>query len=189
MLFEKTHLEPDEKVLKIVRPHWFVITIELFIVFVVAILPLFALFAVALLPDSIMPTLFEPGQQLPAITFGLATWLLLTLMGGFLAWTDYYLDLWIITDRRIMVIDQISFFNRSISIFRLERLQDIEVTVKGFLQTFLNFGTISAQTASSSMQNFESPNMPDPRGLQRLIQTAMDDRMQIITLKAHETDH
>ncbi len=189
MLFDKIQLEPDEKVLKIVRPHWFIITIELLGVFFFALIPLFLLLVASAIPGTLAALPTDSSLWLPTVTFGLAAWFLVTTMGGFLVWTDYYLDLWIITDRRIIVVDQVSFFNRTVSIFRLERMQDIEVSIKGLIATFLNFGTISAQTASSSMQNFISHGMPDPRGLQSLIQRAMDERMQIVTLKPHETDH
>lgn len=189
MLFEKIHLEPDEKVLKVVRPHWFIITVELFGIFLVAIMPIFAGLITAAVPGLLELLPFSLTNYFAVLTFGLAAWLLLMLTGAFMVWTDYYLDLWIITDRRIIVVDQISFFNRHIGVFRLERMQDIEVRINGFIATFLNFGTISAQTASSSMQNFESHGMPDPRGLQSLIQRAMDQRIQIISVKAHESDH
>jgi hypothetical protein len=49
--------------------------------------------------------------------------------------------------------------------------------VNGVLATFLNFGTISAQTAGQSEHNFYATGMPDPRGLQSHIQKAMDSRL------------
>ena len=58
------------------------------------------------------------------------------------------------------------------------RMQDIKVTITGIIPTLLNFGTIRAQTASAAESNFTSPALPDPRGLQSLIQTAMDARLQ-----------
>ena len=99
-------------------------------------------------------------------------------MAGFMIWTNYYLDLWIITDRRIIYVDQKSFFNRNVSMFRLERLQDIEIKTVGLLQTFLNYGSLSAQTAGSTESNFDSTGLPDPRGLQAIIQRAMDARLK-----------
>ncbi len=102
----------------------------------------------------------------------------MTTLATISVWTHYYLDLWVITDRRIIVIDQIHFFNRKVSSFRLERLQDIKVRISGILPTLLNYGTIRAQTASAAESNFTSPALPDPRGLQALIQGAMDERLK-----------
>jgi Bacterial PH domain len=179
MLFEKIELEPSETVLKVVRKHWFVIVAELFGSFFLILAPLFLLLALVLFPQ-IIPFEFHLETHLPYVTFGVALWLLFSLLTGFMTWTHYYLDLWVITDRRIIVIDQIRFFNRKVSSFRLERLQDIKVSITGILPTFLNFGTMRAQTASAAESNFMSTGLPDPRGLQSIIQKAMDARLEAL---------
>lgn len=177
MLFEKVQLEKSEVILKIVRRHWFVIVSELFAVFIAALFPFIMLASLAFLPDDMQVLSLGDTVTFQVVTFGISAWLLLTFMTGFMLWTNYYLDTWIVTDRRIIYIDQRSFFNRNVSMFRLERLQDIEINTVGIIQTFLNFGTISAQTAGSTQNNFVSSGLPDPRGLQATIQRAMDARM------------
>ncbi len=177
MLFEKIQLEADEAVIKTVRKHWFVITVELLTIIFFGLMPVFGFMVLlALPPQEMIMGIFE--TQTPVIIFGLAAWLLMSAMATATAWTHYYLDLWVITDRRIIVIDQIGFFNRKVSNFRLERLQDIKVSVNGIIATLLNYGTVRAQTASAAESNFESRFLPDPRELQSLIQTAMDDRLK-----------
>jgi hypothetical protein len=177
MLVEKIELEVDEKVITTVRKHWFVITIELIAILGVGIMPvILAMIVLQLPPNLAILNLVE--FNMPLIIYGLAAWLLFSTIAATMAWTSYFLDLWVITDRRIIVIDQLSFFNRKVSNFRLERLQDIKVTVKGIIPTLLNFGTIRAQTASAAESNFTSPALPDPRGLQALIQNAMDARLK-----------
>jgi hypothetical protein len=175
-LYEKIELEPDETVIKTVRKHWFIIFIELAVIVLFGLMPVFAFMAILALPaDSVIVALFQ--AQTPLIVFGLAAWLLMSTMAAATSWTGYYLDLWVITDRRIIVVEQIYYFNRKVSNFRLERLQDIKVTIKGLIPTLLNYGTIKAQTAGANENNFESINLPDPRELQALIQTAMDARL------------
>ena len=176
MLFEKIELEEHETVLKMVRKHWFVITAELFASFLFILVPFFSLFVLTLFPE-IVPSTFRLETHLPIILYGLSLWILFALLTAFTIWTHYYLDLWIITDRRIIVIDQIRFFSRKVSIFRLERLQDIKVSINGIIPTFLNFGTMRAQTASAAESNFMTTGLPDPRGLQSIIQKAMDERL------------
>jgi hypothetical protein len=179
MLFEKIQLETDEKVIKTVRKHWFVITIELLVIIFMGLMPVFVFIGLLIAtPSEAVMGFFE--TQTPIIIFGLASWLLLSAMATATAWTHYYLDLWVITDRRIIVIDQIGFFNRKVSNFRLERLQDIKVSINGIIATLLNYGTVRAQTASAAESNFESRFLPDPRELQSLIQTAMDTRLQTL---------
>lgn len=180
MLFEKIQLEPEEKVLKVVRKHWFVIATELFGTFLMLLVPFVILFLFALFPHKIFTIDISLAHYTTIIAFSIATWTVITLMAGFATWTHYYLDLWIITDRRIILVDQISFFNRNVSIFRLERLQDIEFYIKGVIPTLLNFGTIKAQTASAFESNFRTNGLPDPRNLQAIIQKAMDNRLAMI---------
>lgn len=175
MLFEKIELEAGEEMLTVVRKHWFVITAELLGVLIFALLP-FGLITII----QIVPVTIDLGEYSTLFIFFSACWILLTLLTTFMLWTHYYLDLWIITDRRIIVIDQIHFFNRKVSSFRLERLQDIKVSVSGVLATFLNFGTLRAQTASAAESNFMTTGLPDPRGLQSLIQKATDARLKTL---------
>lgn len=188
MLYDKIQLESDETILKVVRKHWFVIVTELILIGFVALAPL-ALFVfgstqLAFLSQSGI-TFSIPGSF---IVFGIATWMLFSVFVGYAIWTHYYLDLWIVTDRRIISVDQIHFFNRTVAIFRLERLQDIEYRVNGILPTFLNFGVISAQTAGHHEHNFRATGMPDPRGLQSTIQKAMDTRLQTLHVNPNLQD-
>jgi hypothetical protein len=189
MLFEKIQLEPDEEVLIMVRKHWFVIMAELFATFVMLLIPFFLLAGLLVFPDALTNFNISLVNYTAVIMFVMAGWLILTLMTGFTIWTHYYLDLWIITDRRIILIDQIRFFSRNVSIFRLERLQDIEFSIKGLLPTFFNFGTLNAQTASHFESNFRSTGLPDPRGLQALIQKATDARLQTLHYNPSAPQH
>jgi len=179
MLFDKIMLEPDEKVIKTARAHWFIIGMELVGIVLFALLPIFSLLILNSIPQAheFFGDVFANTQLL---IFGCLVWVFFCTIAAAMMWTHYYLDLWIITDRRIIVIDQVAFFNRKVSSFRLERLQDIKVRISGFLPTILNFGTLRAQTASSAESNFISPNLPAPRELQSLIQTAMDARLKAL---------
>lgn len=180
MLFEKIQLEPNEEILKTVRKHWFIITTELLGTLLIILIPFFILLFLSIFPNKFLTLDISLSEYTTLITFGIAAWMLLTTMGGFATWTHYYLDLWIITDRRVILIDHINFFNRNVSIFRLERLQDIEFYVAGIIPTLLNFGTLKAQTASAFESNFRSSGLPDPRGLQAIIQKAMDKRLSLL---------
>jgi uncharacterized membrane protein YdbT with pleckstrin-like domain len=184
MLFEKIHLEENELILKVVRKHWFIIFSELFFILLMSLLPLVVFVAVGNFTMISGLLTLDSLPVVPLVIFLVSGWLVICLIAAYVIWTNYYLDLWIITDRRIVVVEQLSFFNRNISMFRIERLQDIEVRTVGLLQTFLNYGTLAAQTAGHFESNFNSSGLPDPRGLQAIIQKAMDERLQ----KLHTTD-
>ena len=172
-------MEESEVVLTTVRKHWFVILSELLVSLFMILLPLLLLllYKVSSIP---LQADVELETYAPFLSYFFTIWLLLAVITGYTIWTHYFLDLWVITDRRIIVIDQIHFFNRKVSSFRLERLQDIKVVIKGIIPTFLNFGTIQAQTASAAESNFSSRGLPDPRALQAMIQKAMDERLRLL---------
>lgn len=186
-LLEKIELEQDERVILTVRKHWFVIFSELIGTFLMVLVPLFAIIILAFTPHvpAALSLLFS---HFSLAAYALAIWILFSLLTGFMIWTHYYLDLWLITDRRIIVIDQVRFFNRKVSSFRLERLQDVKASVSGILATLLNFGTLHAHTAGNTEENFTSTGMPDPRGLQAAIQKATDERLRQIGGSTHLVD-
>lgn len=177
MLFEKIELETDEEVLKVLRKHWFIIATELIAVFFMFLIPFFLLFVIAIFPNSLDFISINVDNVAALVTYGMAIWSLIMLMSGFAIWTHYYLDLWIITDRRIILVDQVHFFNRDVSMIRLERLQDINVSVSGVIPTLLNFGTIKVQSAGAHASHFKTAGLPDPRNIQAIIQLAMDKRI------------
>jgi hypothetical protein len=177
-LIERIKLEADEEVLTVVRKHWFVIAVRTFSVAVSMLMPLVAFFILlAYLPFEIVASVSTFAGELWFIYFG---WLIINWMILANLWTDYYLDLWIITNRRIVAIDQRGFFRRFLSSFRLERLQDMNINVSGLIPTLLNYGTIEAQTAGGSNEEFKTDHMPDPRGLKALVINAADERQRVM---------
>ncbi len=76
--------------------------------------------------------------------------------------TDYYLDTWIVTDARIINIEQMGLFSRAISELRLHQIQDVTSEMQGMLQTFFTYGDVFIQTASVKERfNFKTVDDPD----------------------------
>ncbi len=67
-----------------------------------------------------------------------------------LSWINNELDLLIITDQRIIGIDQISSLSRRVSECGLDRVQEVNAEVNGILQTILHYGHIHIHTASEN---------------------------------------
>jgi hypothetical protein len=139
-------LEQNEHVLREVRRH--------LIVFYARVLFLVALLLVPLFLSPLLVLLINKaaGGSAGSIVFGFfyVLWLLIVWVIFFLQWTDYYLDLWIITNKRIFDIEQNGVFTREVSVFRLENLQDITIEVSGFIATLLKYGTVHIHTAGES---------------------------------------
>ncbi len=134
---------PDEEVVHVLRRHPITL-LPVFLGFVVILLSPFLAFW--LLP-VFQPNLVENQIALTLlILFGsmffLFAWLFL-----FQNYMDYHLDVWIVTTKRILNIEQTGLFARTVSELRLYRIQDVTSTVNGFLHTLFDFGNVEIQTA------------------------------------------
>ena len=88
--------------------------------------------------------------------------ILFILYTAFLTWTHYYLDAYIVTNQRILTIDQIDFFHRKVSEADIGNVQDIEVVAKGFFSNILHFGDVRIQTAGADQKTLFFDNIPYP---------------------------
>lgn len=129
--------------------------------------------------------LFSASEQLFLLLIALsAGWFAVLWTVFFIVWTNYYLDVWIVTDHRIVDIEQFSLFSRDVSEFRLDRVQDLTVEVKGILPTLLNFGDLHVQTAGMHHQ-FHINDVENPYAVKDRIIKEHDKAVQ----KAHEHSH
>jgi len=144
--------EEGEQIVKIVRRHYLVIIPMIMSLMFAALAPLlfYTFITSGFVPleagaISAIQNIFTKWK-----TFGYSLWLLLLWVIFFIEWTDYYLDLWIITSKRIIDVEQKGFFHREITSFRYEQIQDITVETRGLVETFFKFGTLQIQTAGHS---------------------------------------
>jgi hypothetical protein len=71
------------------------------------------------------------------------------------------LDVWIVTDKRIVNIEQIALFQRSVSELEHSKIQDITSEIHGILPTLFRYGYIYIQTAGET-QRFVFKQVPNP---------------------------
>lgn len=81
---------------------------------------------------------------------------------------DYILDVWIITDRRIIDVRQNGFFSRTISEQTLSKIQDISSETHGFWATMWKYGNLSVQTAGEKNKLFFE-EIPDPEAVRDML--------------------
>lgn len=83
-------------------------------------------------------------------------------------WYMWNYSNYIVTNQRVIKIDQNSLFSRLISEAEIDRIQEISTEISGPIHTMLNFGTIKIQTASTTgMMDLE--DVPDPYNMQQEI--------------------
>jgi len=137
------HKEPDEKVIFCLHRHGFVLfTIAMsFLIF--ALLPLGAYFLVTVeLVPFIDSEILKIFLRLLVFVFYLFWWMLF-----YYAFLDYYLDVWIVTNYRIIGVEQKGLFNRTVAEYKLFRIQDVMAEQKGIFSTVVDYGNIHIQTA------------------------------------------
>jgi len=161
------HLDPDESIILEVRKHWFVFFSYGLLLSIVAIMP--AVLYEIIIRFVNLPALLVGGNFETIIVFAYTLWLLILWMAFFVQWTNYYLDVWYITDKRIIDVEQKTLFHREVSSLRFDKVQDISVEVRGLIATFLNFGNISVQTAGESSKDFIMKDADNPEQIRKLI--------------------
>ncbi len=99
----------NEKILLEVRRHWFILFSKtLFLVFLL-VLPIGIIIAFNMLGISNLVTIAGDGTFVSIILT--SVWLLFIWITFFVIWTDYYLDILIITDKRVIDIEQQGLFS------------------------------------------------------------------------------
>jgi membrane protein YdbS with pleckstrin-like domain len=166
MNINRLQLEADEKILLQVRKHWFVIVVQIFGVVILSVLPYFVY--VFIQEQKTFQELIRSNVPTGVIISLLCAWLLIMWMTVFNIWNNYYLDVWTFTNKRLIAVDQKGFFFRTTASFRLDRLQDVQISVNGILATFLDFGTLEMQTAGEQ-RNFKANSLPSPGELKSII--------------------
>jgi uncharacterized membrane protein YdbT with pleckstrin-like domain len=148
-------LESNENIILRARKHWFMLFAHSLFLLFLLVVPALLLLSAYVVDLSPFPT-FE-GTVKNALAFPNAlmylflaasfAWVLMLWVIFFVIWTDYYLDVLILTNSRLIDIEQKGLFSREIATLRLGRIQDITVSVHGPIATVFNFGDIHVQTA------------------------------------------
>ncbi|GEM_PF-1983720 len=172
------HLESQEKIYFTVRPYWLAFVPRALIVIFLLFLPVIVGIVLNVFPSPGVPSGFGTPEQtgvtpaiLPYLIVGAGIWYLLVLAFFHYTWIDFYMDMAIITDDRLIDISQHGIFHRAISEVSLLRVQDVNATTKGIFQTIFNFGRVDVETAGD-IPNFVLENRPKPFEIARVVQNA-----------------
>ena len=74
--------------------------------------------------------------------------LIISLSYAFFVWMTWFYDLYILTEERVIEIDQKSLFDREVKEIGLDKVQDVTYNISGFLSTIFDVGTVKVHSAS-----------------------------------------
>jgi uncharacterized membrane protein YdbT with pleckstrin-like domain len=168
---EEFELEPGEHIVKEVRQHPFVLALQLIPLVLLAFLPWFISGLISFL-GAVSPDLVAAFAELRIPgnleRFATGLWLLGVWIAIFSLLTRYYLTVWVVTNIRIVDIQQWTFFSRQVSSFLLIRVQDMTTHVSGLIATIVGFGTLQVETAGSD-EKFQMRGIARPEAIRDVI--------------------
>lgn len=162
-------LYPDEKILIVVHKHWIAYAAKIFIIFLLLIAPLVAI-------SAVLQSNYINQEIILYIRLFVSAYLMILVLLAFIFWMDHYLDVWIITNERIIDVEQLGIFRRETSEFGIDKVQDITVEVPNAIATFLRYGNLRIQTAGE--RSFTINGIPNIYEIKKII---MDE----VTKKQH----
>lgn len=117
----------------------------------------------ALFPDLYLSPLARPILVLIGSTYAMSIWLF-----AFTVFLDFYLDVWLVTNDRIVNVNQEGLFARTISELDLYKIQDVTSQVHGVFPTMFNYGNVYIQTAGVK-ERFVFEQVPNPHEVRKTI--------------------
>lgn len=132
-----------EEILLVKRRHWIVLLGFVLTTALLFLVPIFVYFFLPLIMEI-------PNTEIFTSLFVFIVslyYLFLSIMSFFII-IDYYLDVWIITNQRLISIEQKGLFHRIVAEVRYSQIQDITSVVPGIVATYFQFGNIKIQTAA-----------------------------------------
>jgi hypothetical protein len=153
----------DEKIYLVVRRHWFFLAKRLIILFLFVLAYAF----ITLHGTELAPGLFSETTT-PYTTILLRLGLMMLLLALLIIWVLYYLNMQIITNMRLVDIDQYSLFARSVTELNIRNVQDVTSESHGLFPTLFGYGDVIVQTAGTE-QRFTFEMVSHPEEIKKLL--------------------
>jgi hypothetical protein len=88
-------------------------------------------------------------------------WYLMVVGFAMEAFLDWFYNVYIITDERVIDVDFVSLLFKNVSFAKIDRIEDVSATTAGTLGAIFDYGTVQIQTAGAANE-FEFTNIPHP---------------------------
>lgn len=154
-----SNLRPGERIEYVLHRHWITLLYTGGYIFVLSMVTVLMM----VFHDAL--SVFLPGTLLSLLLLAFMMFFTLFI---YVYWVDNELDFYIITNERIIAIEQLSFLNRTVRECSLEQVQEVNGFARGLLENLLNFGCVTIRTASD-ISEFNMELAPEPLENARII--------------------
>ena len=128
------NMRPWEEVLMVVKRHW-IVYVMLFIYFFSGVIVTFMIF-------------FFFWLNTWWYMLKIILWLILSII-LYIEWLNHELDMYVVTNNRVIGLEQIAFLNRAVTECNLWQIQEVNSKAKWLFANIFNYWTLSIQTAGS----------------------------------------
>lgn len=169
--------QPNEKIYLVFREHWFRLFIKFAIVGLLFILP-----SVVRLFLFDFYQLAQSADARAIISLFLQIYYLGLIFSLFIIWVLYYLNLGIVTEVRLVDIDQRGLLKHEVSELNLDTIEDVSSETIGLFGNLLDYGTVYVQTAGTK-ERFEFDKIHHPKKVAGVILTLYERRKNNLNKK------
>lgn len=155
--------QSGESIYILVRQHWAVLAKRIMVwLILVSALIIFKRYSYFLGPAILQ------GPIAVLINIGVQIYILFLITSLFIIWVLYYLNMYIVTNERIVDVDQKGLFSHHVSELNIEKIEDVTSEVNGVLGHLFDYGTVYIQTAGTK-ERFDFENVPNPGHITKTI--------------------
>lgn len=153
------NLKPEEEILAVIKRHW-IVYVMIWVFFLVGLIITIILFSVLN---------FTPISILINVVF----WMFFSTF-LYIEWLNHELDMYVVSNNRVIWINQISFLNRAVSECNLWQVQEVNSKTSWLFANIFNYWTLTIQTAWNAT-TLTMDFAPDPMQTARKILNIVDD--------------
>lgn len=139
----------NERLLHIEHKHWIVLAGKTIWLEILLLVPFIILLVYTAGFSRIIAV---PGNTAAFFVVLLSAWALVLWIVFYVIWTDWYLDIVALTNKRVLHVEQKGFFSREVSTLTLDKIQDITIEIHGIVPTLLQYGEIHIQSAGQERE-------------------------------------
>lgn len=158
------HAKSYEKIVCRLRRHWFTFLPAIAFFLLLLALPIGLYWIIAL---NFSGWLNSP-IGFPILILFASIYYLSVILYFFTYFVTFYLDVLIMTNDRLVDVDQNSLFSRTVAEVDLYQIQDATSEVKGIFATLFNYGNVIIQTAGA-LPKFTLSNIPNPHQVRQML--------------------